>query len=361
MANKDRKQRKKKRREERLRQAKHQRTVAHSSNGDLPYWMTTSFPDEEDAEDFELDPAENGGPEESSPLVIERRMRRLFHDMKNKHFISYNELQDLSKKYLNGEVDCDLSTLDDPKERAQDFAFRSMESGDPAEIERLAREALKLDPDCVDALVRLIPIEAGDDHDKHLELYRQAIEVGRRSLGGEEFFEEHAGEFWTLVQTRPFMRALFDYGNLNFAKENLAQARASFAEMVMLNPDDDQGARYPLLGCAFESNNINLARQTLKTFSDDESPVMRWGWVLERYLAQDLKNAKRALKRARSCNPYVERIMTGSMKMPEPTENTDPGSPDEAREILRYIGRSWVKQPEAFDWFMEQCQTPTQS
>jgi hypothetical protein len=139
-------------------------------------------------------------------------------------------------KLLGPESDREMT----PLQRAQDLVYQARESRGRRELQ-LAREALAICPDCADAYVVLA--ERASDPLKSAELYAQGVAAGERALKqeyGEEFFEEEAGNFWGILETRPYMRArqglamrLNDAGRAD-------EAIGHYRELLRFNPGDNQ-------------------------------------------------------------------------------------------------------------------------
>ena len=94
----------------------------------------------------------------------------------------------------------------DKKDEAQDIAFDAMEAETEAKARKLAKRALRLDPDCVDALVLMNDLDA-PTRKARIEGLKKAVEAGERALGAK-FIQKNKGHFWLLLETRPWMRAL---------------------------------------------------------------------------------------------------------------------------------------------------------
>src|SRR3954471_11215905 len=69
----------------------------------------------------------------------------------------------------------------------------------------LARKALSISADCADAYV-LLAEETASSVPEAMELYEKGVRAGESALG-EKTFNEDAGHFWGLLETRPYMRA----------------------------------------------------------------------------------------------------------------------------------------------------------
>jgi len=242
----------------------------------------------------------------------------------------------------------------DARHEAQELAFDAMEAESEAEARKLAKRALRKDPDCVDALVVLAGIES-DSPKKMIEALQNAVAAGERSLGAE-FFKENKGHFWGLLDTRPYMRALEQLAALLRAEGINLDAIKHYEKMLVLNPNDNQGVRDPLLGLYLALGSLDEAGKLLQhTYKDDASANFAWGRVLERFLSGDLRGAAAALKKARETNSFVELYLSGPKNLPgEMPDMYSPGSEEEAILCLDNMALAWGNFKPAILWLMEQ-------
>lgn len=239
------------------------------------------------------------------------------------------------------------------KDEAQELAFDAMEAESDEEVRRLAELALAKDPDCVDAMLALTSLDANSAEDA-IEGLRKAVAAGERSLGAK-FFTENKGHFWMLTETRPYMRARQGLADLLGEMGSFQDAISHYAAMLELNPNDNQGVRYPLLGAYLAAKDLESARKLLAEYDDDSMATFAWGSVLERFLSDDIKAASAALKIARKENPFVELRFSGEKgQPPEMPESYELGSDEEATICMDNIGAAWVKNPDALVWLVKQ-------
>ncbi len=240
----------------------------------------------------------------------------------------------------------------DAKDEAQQIAFDAMEARSEAQARKLAKRALKLDPDCVDALMVMVDLDARSPR-AMIEGLQKAVAAGERSLGAK-FIDENAGHFWLLLETRPYMRALEALAECCRGEGINMDAINIYEKMLRLNPNDNQGARDPLLGLYLETGDLNAAALLLTQYKDDASANFAWSRALERFLAGDRDGAAAALKKARKANPHMELFLTAQKPLPEvPPAMSSPGCEVEAVLSLGYVGGVVAENKELAFWLFE--------
>ena len=189
--------------------------------------------------------------------------------------------------------------------------------------------------------------EDNEDYARRLE----GILKCAKSFFGEGYFQENTGHFWGLVETRPFMRSKMELIGALINLKRYKEAIRHCEEMLLLNPNDNQGIRDILLGLYLETDLLEQTRNLLKNFQDDDSAVFSWGRVLERFLSGDEPGALKALKHAHTENPFVRDYLIGKKRPPlNSPEYYSPGSKEEAYEILLDLAMAWSNHPDALSW-----------
>jgi tetratricopeptide (TPR) repeat protein len=237
----------------------------------------------------------------------------------------------------------------DAKYEAQELAFEAMEAESAAQAEKLARRALQLDPECVDAMVLLTHLTVREQT-KKIECLQGAVAAGERLLGAA-FFRKNTGEFWLLLDTRPYMRALAQLAGAMATAGRELDAIAIYEKMLKLNPNDNQGVRQPLLGLYLTVDDLADAGRLLKRYKEDATAGLSWGRVLERFLAGDRDGASIALSAAMQANRYVAGHLTGKRRLPKALpEMYSLGSLEEAVLCRHYLGEAWAQHRDALLW-----------
>ena len=285
---------------------------------------------------------------------IAAAMRQMERMMASGDLITQGDLHDLLTSLQGPSATDGLSDAEaDRRHQAQELAFEAMEAPTEAQAHKLAKRALKLDPDCVDAIVVMAGIES-DSPRKMIEGLQIAVAAGERSLGAK-FIEENKGHFWGLIETRPYMRALEQLASLLRGEGFNLDAIKHYEKILALNPNDNQGVRDPLLGVYLATDNLDAARKLLKGYGEDASANFAWARVLERFLSADQPGAAAALKIARKANRFVELYLSGQKGIPkEMPEMYSLGSDEEAVLVLDNMAPAWAEHKEALFWLMEQ-------
>lgn len=160
----------------------------------------------------------------------------------------------------------------------------------------LAEEALRLNPNCVDAYVILA--EKTKSLEEAILLYEKGIQVGERELG-KAFFKENKGYFWGLIETRPFMRAKLHYAEALSQLGKVNESLQQYEELLELNPMDNQGVRYSLFVAYMDSGEFKKAGNLLQQYEEASAQGLYNKLLLELHEKGFTKNAVILLKAAK--------------------------------------------------------------
>jgi len=237
-------------------------------------------------------------------------------------------------------------------EQAQNLVYEAFESRGRKRIQ-LARRALKICPDCADAYVLMA--EGCGDIEKAAGLYEKGVEAGARALG-EELFEQQAGYFWGILETRPYMRARFGLAECLEEMGRNAEAAGHYRELLRLNPNDNQGARYSLLACLLTMDADTEAQKLLKRYEDDYAfATWCYGRVLLSFKRKgDSAAARRHLEKALEVNEYVPDYLLGYEEISFLPSGYSMGSQEEAIICADLLGEAWDEAPGALEWLESQ-------
>jgi tetratricopeptide (TPR) repeat protein len=240
-----------------------------------------------------------------------------------------------------------------PLERAQDLIYEAFETESPRKRVQLAKKALKVSPDCADAYV-LLAEEDAESLEEARELYQKGVEAGERALG-RETFEEEAGHFWGILETRPYMRARQGLAVCLWELGEREEAIEHYREMLYLNPGDNQGIRYELAGYLLDEEMDEELGELLERYEEDASAFWVYTRALWRFRKEgDTEEATAALKEALETNPYVPLYLLGHKSLPGALPELI-GFGDES-EAVAYFARAltgWLRTAQALEWLRQ--------
>lgn len=251
------------------------------------------------------------------------------------------------------------SRTDETLDRAQEKAFDAMEARGRGKRIALAREALAISPLCADAYA-VLGGEA-DSPEEAVAFYRQAVKAGADALG-EAAFEEDAGLFWGLIETRPYMRARHRLALELWEAGTREEAVTHYEAMLRLNPNDNQGIRYCLMDALLTLGRNEEAAALWKRYRKDGSAVWAWSKALMIFRqGGDKPAARQALSRAIACNPHVPPYLSGRKPLPRQLPQLiGIGDEDEAVSYVHDALPAWGATDGAIAWASATTESPPQ-
>ena len=248
---------------------------------------------------------------------------------------------------------------DSPEGQARLLLEQAYEEPAPQRRIELARQALALWPNCADAYTLLG--EHAATRKEMLELYEKAVAAGERALD-PQVFREAAGNFWLLLETRPYMRARLALAHALWASGRPEEAVEHAREMLRLNPNDNQGIRYTLAGWLLSLDRDDDLARLLEQYDQEGSATWSYTRALLSFRRDgDTPENRKWLKEAIKRNKHVPNYLLGK-KFP-PLEQPDYYSPGDENEALEYAAgflAGWKNTAGALDWLRDATQKPPQ-
>ncbi len=278
-----------------------------------------------------------------TPFLLERLMREARRQIEDVEFNCEAEfLERLPQLIDDGLPARRLDTLkDNPEELAQEFAFEAYESGDGDIALELVDKALLVDPDCVDALTVRAALTTKNP-DELVTALEQAVFCGEKRLG-EKFFAEFKGDFWPMVEARPYMRTIKQLAEIQWSLGRRFDTVAHYEKLLDLDPDDHLGNTTLLLGHYLSMGEVKRSRELLENIDDESGAVFNWARVLLCLLTGDENAARDAVDHAMAANPHVASLLVGMGG--DSTEELSPyiktGSEEEALFCVQVLGEAW--------------------
>ena len=235
-----------------------------------------------------------------------------------------------------------------PLEAAQERIYDALEARGWRRLQ-LARQALEICGDCADAYVLLA--EDARNVTEARKLYAQGVAAGERALGAETF-KESAGRFWGLIETRPYMRARAGLASCLWAEGAREEAVDHYRELIRLNPGDNQGIRYVLVGALLEMDLFEELESLLGKYADDGAATWAYVRALVTYKKEgNSKTARKQIQEAMKTNRHVPDYLLGQKDLPPETPAYyEPGQDSEAACCALEIMDGWQQDGRALEW-----------
>ena len=239
----------------------------------------------------------------------------------------------------------ELTALD----RAQDIMYDAWDSSGKRRVD-LARKALKVSEDCADAYV-LLAEETARSPQEAKTLYEQGLKAGERALG-EEVFQEEVGHFWGILETRPYMRARLGLAQCLWSFGDRKEAIEHYADMLRLNPGDNQGIRYILANCLLGEGLDDQLGKLLGQYKDDSAATWSYSRALWIFRKEGVsKRANKYLEDALDDNPFVPAYLLGKKRLPRYLPDyIGIGDENEAIVYAAEAMKAWQKTEGALEW-----------
>src|SRR5690625_1611255 len=236
-----------------------------------------------------------------NPMEMEKSMREITRALEEKDFASEEEMNDYINQLLN-DPDAGPQQELSAEEQAEEMIYEAV-NADGGKRVRLAKKALELDPLCVDAFNILG--EEAPGADQSLNYLAEGMEAGEQKLG-KRYFKENEGMFWGLIETRPYMRARFNYALQLAGIGKTAESIKHYERLLQLNDNDNQGVRDVLFATYLEVGRYQKAKELLDKYPDNVTARGTYNAVLLEYHTNGFSaKLDELLKHAKKTNPYV--------------------------------------------------------
>lgn len=241
-------------------------------------------------------------------------------------------------------------------EKAQQFMYEAWEAESENRAIVAVYAALETSPLCADAYLYLMPVMIGPER---LDLAERAVRAGELALGPKAF-KELEGEFWGWLESRPYMRARHHLGLELDAAGRPAEAAEVYADMLRLNPNDNQGVRYLLLDLLILLGRHEEAADLVNRYEHDGTAHWLYDVALLAFrTGGDAPAARKARSDALAQNPHAPAYLLGRKRIPKALpEYIGWGDPSEAVAYGHHADRLWRETPGALDWLAAGLEAP---
>lgn len=250
-----------------------------------------------------------------NPERLQMSTERLLDFIQSQNFGSIEDINEFMSKNVVGknidEVVTKTALSVTNQQKANDLIYDAYDNP-PAKAKKMALQALKLDPENVRALNFLADHERSAD--AALKFYQKAMESGKMQLG-EKFFRENKGQFWAMLESRPYMTARLGFAHCLEDLEWNEEAIKEYNDLLDLNPGDNQGVRYALASLLLFTKNYKQFGKLYQKYTDEQSAFWLFNYALYLFATEGpTPKANKALLLADEANPHVIEFMTQQKK-----------------------------------------------
>lgn len=207
--------------------------------------------------------------------------------------MSKNKIIDLEEyKYINS-----------PKYNSDELLEQALDATSKSKALKYAKQALEVYPDNIDAEALIAEFE--DNPIKRLKKFDSIVEKATKLLEEQNMFDkENIGEFWLILDTRPYMRAR--YNKMLLLKElgRYTEAAKECEELLTLCENDNMGIRYILIGLYCILEKFEECEKLYKKYKD-QSLFMVFTMSIMYFKKGDYKKAKQYLAKSEEQNEFI--------------------------------------------------------
>lgn len=169
---------------------------------------------------------------------------------------------------------------------------------------KLLKQVLDLDPAFSDAQLILTDLTAKDAYDVLRDI-EDALEIAAEKLLEIDVdFDEDRGDFYTIMETRPYMRLLHRRFNALLEVGYRLEAMANAEHMLELNSNDNMGIRYQLFSLISSSVPLAQATEIRERWQSEDALEFDLGLLQAAYLSESPELAKLKLNKIIIDYPY---------------------------------------------------------
>lgn len=196
-----------------------------------------------------------------------------------------------------------------PEYKSNEILERAYETPSKIVAKRIAKKALEVYPDNIDAEALIVNFE--ENSIKKLKKLDELIQKATKLLEKDNMFDkENIGIFWGILETRPYMRVRYSKILTLILLGRYTEAIKECEDMLTLCEGDNMGIRYIALGLYCVLEKFEECEKLYSRYSDD-SLMMVFPMAIMYYKKGDYKKAKRYLRLAEDRNEFIISFLVG--------------------------------------------------
>lgn len=245
---------------------------------------------------------------------------------------------------------------EDVPECADDYFELAEEADSRKKRLEYLKKALELEPNHLDA-ARMLAKENAKTADEYLEALAALIKKGDKLMEQEGYFSSSMGEFWLLLETRPYMRLHSEYLHTLIECGKMRAASAEGRRMLELCENDNLGIRFSLMHIYALLEEEEAAEKLFKRYEEDNASLMLLPMAVLYYKLSKPEKSVEYLNRLALSNKDTKKffaaVKNGKLKQYFETMSPYGYQPYSIEELMLAIAENeflYVNSTEFFPW-----------
>lgn len=277
-----------------------------------------------------------------NPIIIERLSYIQHKMMGDQEYESIGEVEAAMERIVGKNMD-EYEPKNDI-ERAQILVYDGYEENDNDRKRELALKALEYDELCADAYT-LLGFAEVDNAPKALEYFRMGETMFRQRYN-EAYFKKNKGEFFYIIETRPYIRNLYYTMLLCEMLEQFDEAIKAGMSILELCKDDQMGAYHRVIMLLVTRDRWDEVEKLLDRGTNSDENLPELYFVKSMFYFHIKKDYRKALEFGENFfnyNEYIDRFFAAQY-VPDLHDNlNDSEAEANAKEFLSEFMIAFVK------------------
>lgn len=197
----------------------------------------------------------------------------------------------------------DYKNLNNAELKSDELLEMALNSVSKTKAIKLAKQALEINPNNIDAESLIAEFE--ENPIKKLKKYDIIIDKATKILNEKNMFDkENIGDFWLILETRPYMRAR--YNRIMILKDlgRYTEAIKECEKLLELCNGDNMGVRYILIGLYCILEKFEECQNLYKRYNE-ESIFMLLPMAILYFKKGDYRKSKQYLRKVEEENEFI--------------------------------------------------------
>ena len=203
---------------------------------------------------------------------------------------------------------------DSAPETADDYLDLAEQAASKKKCVEYLHKALELEPDNLDARLQLITRTTEQQLDEQRLALQELLDTADKQMEQAGAFKEHAGEFWTAPETRPYMRVRYTYFDVLISCGMMRRAIDEGQRLLALCENDNLGVRYQLMHLYAYMEDELHALALHKQFDSYEETQMLLPLAVLYYKLNQFDKAEDYIKRLAKVNKDTKKFLRAAAR-----------------------------------------------